>query len=194
LTRLFCGFPEHPEYGQALFKCQLALELASEAEETLEVVLETLPPGITTLLLQAELSWAKRDRGTTRSLVEKARKLNPTQPSAMRAIGILLLRLREWDALAALASQALTLNEQDPIAWLGLAEARLRKGQAAKAAEAALRAIGLKYLLPEAHFVLARALVAQGRWVEAREAMQTLLKLQPNHRAAAGYFKRMPAS
>jgi predicted AlkP superfamily phosphohydrolase/phosphomutase/Flp pilus assembly protein TadD len=191
LAQLFRGFPERAENGHALFQCQLALGRLAEAEETLEVTLEALPAGVLSLLPRAELALAKRDARQARSLVDQARQLNPTHPSALRRLGMLLLRLREWDALAELAGLALQLDENDAIAWLGLAEAQLRKGQAPQAAEAAQRAIGLKYFLPEAHFVLARALVAQGRWQEARAAMQALLQLQPNHRTAPAYLKRM---
>jgi hypothetical protein len=104
---------------------------------------------------------------------------------------MLLLRLRDWSALADLAQQALKLDENEPLAWLGLAEAQLRQRHAAEAEEAALRAIGLNYYLPQAHFVLARALLAQGKWEQAWDTMHVLLQLQPNNRAAATYAKRM---
>ena len=60
-------------------------------------------------------------------------------------------------------------------------------GQPAEAADAAKRAIGLNYFQPQAHLVLARALLTQGKWAEAREAMQTVLRLQPNNRVADAY-------
>ena len=192
LDRLFREFPERVEVGHALFQCYLALGKLPEAADILEVTLESLPPGIASLLPRAELAVAQRNTNLARSLVGEALKLNSTNPFALRKLGLLLLRLREWDALAQIARQALAANEQEPIAWLGLAAAQLRKGNAAEAAEAAGRAIGLKYFLPEAHFILARSLVALGRWPEAREAMQTLLKLQPGNRVAATYFQRMP--
>jgi len=192
LERLFREFPERVEVGHALFQCQLALGRLTEAADTLEVTLESLPPGITSLLPRAELALAQRNPTLARSLVSEALKLNPTNPLALRKLGLLLLRLREWDELARIAKQALTLNEQDAIAWLGLAAAQLRRGDAAGASEAAARAIALKYFLPDAHFVLARALMAQGRWQEATEAVQTLRKLQPDNRVAAAYSRRLP--
>jgi len=192
LEKLFRAFPERAENGHALFQCQLALGHLSEAESTLEVVLEALAPGLITLLLRAELALARRDMRLARSLVSQARQLDCQHPPTLRRMGLLLLRLRDWDALAALANRALLLDENDALAWLGLAEAHFRKGEAPKAADAARRAIGIKYFLPEAHFVLARALVAQGHWTEAHDAMQALLKLQPNHRTASTYLKRMP--
>ncbi len=191
LAQLFRGFPERAENSHALFQCQLALGRLSEAEETLEIALEALPVGVMSLLPRAELALAKRDFRQARSLVAQARQLHPTHPDLLRRLGLLLLRLREWDALAELARGALLRDGNDAIAWLGLAEALLRKGEAAQATEAARKAIGLKYFLTDAHFVLARALVAQGRWPEARDAMETLLKLQPNHRTAPAYLKRM---
>ena len=191
LEQLFRAFPERVELGQGLFQCQLTLRKLAEAAETLEVILEAIPAGIWSLLLRAELSLAKGQGGEARRLVHGAWDLHPTNPDAMRSLGLLLLRLREWTPLAELAQAALKLNENEPLAWLGLAEAQLRKRLPAEAEVAALRAIGLNYYLPQAHFVLARALIAQSKWQAARETMQTLLRLQPNNRAAATYAKRL---
>ena len=191
LERLFVSFPERAELGHALFQCQLRLRRLPEAEQTLEVVLESVPAGILSLLPRAELCVAKGEIRGARALVEQALGLKPSHPDSLRRVGLLLLRLREWNALAELAKHALTLDENDPIAWLGLAEAQLRRGEAAQSSEAALRAIRLNYFLSQAHFVLARALIPQGRWTEAREAMETLLRLQPGNRAANSYFRRL---
>jgi tetratricopeptide (TPR) repeat protein len=179
------------EVGQSLFHCQLTLQKHSEVEETLQVLLEGLPPGVWSLLPRIELCVARKQIQEARKLVNQAWNLRPTQPEALRWLGMLLLRLREWNALEELANQALKLDENEPLAWLGLAEAQLRKRLAAEAEQAALRAIGLNYYMPQAHFVLARALVVQGRWQEASETMQTLLKLQPTNRAAATYSQRL---
>jgi predicted AlkP superfamily phosphohydrolase/phosphomutase/Flp pilus assembly protein TadD len=191
LERLFRAFPERMELGQALFHCQLTLQKHTEAEETLQVVLEGLPAGIWSLLPQAELCLARKQMRQARELVNQAWNLHPTHPEALRWLGTLLLRLRDWSALEKLATQALKLDENEPLAWLGLAEAQLRKSLAAEAEKAALRAIGLNFYMPQAHFVLARALVAQGKWQQARNSMQNLLQLQPDNRAAATYAKRM---
>jgi hypothetical protein len=104
---------------------------------------------------------------------------------------MLLLRLREWNALADLAALALKLDENEPLAWVGLAEAQLRKRLPAEAEESSMRAIGLNYYMPQAHFILARAFIAQGKWDRARDTMQVLLQLQPNNQAAAIYAKRI---
>ena len=191
LEGLFRAFPERAELGHALFHCQLTLEKLVEAAETLEVVLEGVAAGIWPLLLRAQLCVAKGEFREARSLVSQAWDLRPTHPDALRRLGLLLLRLREWKALADLASQVLKLDDNEALAWLGLAEAQLRMRLAAESEAAALRAIGLKYYMPQAHFVLARALISQGKWAQAREAMQVLLQLQPNNRAAATYAKRL---
>jgi tetratricopeptide (TPR) repeat protein len=192
LEKLFRQFPERPELGQTLFRCQVELKRFIEAKETLEVVLETIPAGVGSILLRAELAWAERKISLAQSLTDEALKLAPANPALMCRIGILLLRLRQWGPLEKLARQALDLDSQDPIAWLGLAEALLRKGQSGAAAEAAMQAIGLKYFLPEAHFILVRALFAEGKLTEAFDAMAALQKIQPNNRAAAIYSRRMP--
>ena len=128
---------------------------------------------------------------SARSLLSQVQKHNPTHPVLLRKLGLLLLRAREWNALADVARKALSLNNDDPVAWLGLAAAQLRKGEPVESEKAASRAIGLQYFLPEAHFIFARALVAQGRWHEAQDAMQALLKIQPENQSAAAYLKRM---
>jgi len=191
LERLFRAFPERAELAQALFHCQVTLGRLPEATETLEVLLERLPPGIWPLLARAELCLAKKELREARSLVNEAWHCHSTNPEATRRLGLLLLRLREWNSLAELARQALKQDDNEPLAWLGLAEALLRQRQPAEAATAAERAIGLNYYLSDAYFVLARALIAQGKWQPAQEAMQTLLRLQPNNRAAAAYSRRM---
>jgi Flp pilus assembly protein TadD len=194
LDRLFREFPEQADVGYALFQCQLALNQLSGASDTLEVVLESIPAGVASLLPRAELAIAERDFSQARTLVAELNRLNPTHPQALRRLGLLLLRLREWDALEQIARRALEMDEQDPIAWLGLAEAQLRKSKPKEAEESAERAISLKYFLPDAHFILARARVAQGRWLEAHDSMQALLKIQPQNRTAATYLKRIPAN
>ncbi|HEY3913552.1 MAG TPA: tetratricopeptide repeat protein [Verrucomicrobiae bacterium] len=191
LERLFRAFPERTELTHSLFHCQLTLQKYAEAAETLEVLLEAVPPGIWSILPQAELCVARKQTREARSLATQAWNLRPAHPEALRRLGMLLLRLREWDALADLAGLALKLDENEPLAWVGLAEAQLRKRLPAQAEEAAMRAIGLNYYMPQAHFILARAFIAQGKWDRARDTMQVLLQLQPGNQAAATYAKRI---
>jgi tetratricopeptide (TPR) repeat protein len=191
LEELFRAFPENPDFCYTLFECQLNLKQVAEAEATLEALGESLAPGPALLLAQAELALAKRDWRQVRTLVEQVHKANPTHRALLRRLGMLLLRLRQWDALAELARAALAVEENDPLAWLALAEASLRRQKPKEAERAAQRAIQLKYFLPDAHFVLARALVALSRWNEAREAITALRKLQPQNKAAAGYERRI---
>jgi hypothetical protein len=190
LQELFQAFPERADFSQALFQCQLTLGRLAEAEQTLEVFLESVPPGPIALLPRAELAAARRNFSQARSLAEPLRQADLKNPVLLRRLGLLWLRLREWEALAGLARSALQREENDPIAWLGLAEATLRQKKPAEAGAAALRAIQLKYFLPEAHFTLVRALVAQSKWKEAGAAMSTLRTLQPHNKTAAGYQRR----
>jgi predicted Zn-dependent protease len=191
LQSLFRGMPERPEFSHALFQCQLTLGRLTEAEQTLEVLLESVPPGPLAWLPQAELALAKRDLRSARRLAGEIGKARPSNPAVLRRLGLLLLRLREWTALEELARSAIALDESDPIAWLGLAEASLRRQKPAEAENAARRAIQLKYFLPDAHFVLARALVAQNKWNDAREVMSATMALQPGNKAAVEYHRRL---
>ncbi len=189
LENLFRALPENADYCHALFQCQVALGRLEEAQTTLEVLLESVPPGVAALLPQAELALAKHDLKRARTLADEARRTQPTHPAALKRLGLLLLHLREWKTVAELAKAALKRDESDPIVWLGLAEASLRQGQPTQAEDAARRAIQLKYFLPDAHFIFARALVAQNKWAKARDALSALLKIQPDNKSAAGYNK-----
>lgn len=191
LQALFRGMPERPEFSHALFQCQLNLGRLTEAEQTLEVLVEAVPPGPFAWLPQAELALAKHDIRLARALAGDIGKAKPSHPTVLKRLGILLLRLREWAALEELARFATTLDESEPIAWLGLAEASLRRQKPVEAETAARRAIQLKYFLPDAHFVLARALVAQNKWNDAREVMSATMALQPGNKAAAEYHRRL---
>ena len=190
LEQLFRSFPERAEFARTLFQCQLNLKKTAEAGRTLGVLLEGTSPGIWSLLPRVELLLATGDRMEARTLAAEILSLKPADPEAMRRLGMILWRLREWQLLAELARAALERDESEALAWLGLAEAKFRLGEPAEAVEAAKRAIGLNYFLAQAHLVLSRALLALGRWAEAREAMQTVLRLQPNNRAVAAYSRR----
>ena len=190
LEKLFRSFPERADFGLALFQCQLTLKKTAEAAAMLDLLLEAIPPGVWSLLPRVELLIAQGKRNEARLLADEIQKLKPADPEALRRLGLILWRLREWNGLAQLAREALQRNENEPLAWLGLAESALRLREPGKAVEAAMRAIGLNYFLRQAHEVLFRALLMQGKWAEAREAMQTVMRMQPNNRAAAAYAKR----
>lgn len=192
LEELFRSFPERTEVAETLFECQLELKRADDASQTLEILLEGLSPGPRSLALRAQLAWAQRDFKQARALVHEAVQLHCMDRPTLSRIGILLLRLREWDRLELLARQGIALDEQEPLAWLGLAAALLQKRQPREAAEAARRAISLKYFLPDAHLILVRALIAEGNWAEARGALRALEKIHPNTRAAANFARKIP--
>jgi tetratricopeptide (TPR) repeat protein len=190
LETLFRSFPERVEFGLALFQCQLTLKQTVPAEQTLEVLLESFPPGIEPLFCRAELFIAQGRRKDARALVEAIQKLKPVDPVGLRRLGMLLWRLRQWPALAELAQAVLLLDPSEPLAWLAQAEAALRLGRFSEAFDSARKAISLNYFLPQAHLIVSRALLNQGKWGEAREAMQVVLHLQPGNRTAAAYWRR----
>ena len=190
LDVVFRSFPERSDFALALFHCQLTLTQTASASYTLEVLLEAVPPGVWALLARAEWAMGGGERTEARRLAEEARRLQPSHPEALRRLGMLWWRLRDWDALSELARQAVRMNESEPLAWLGLAESALRLHQPEEAVEAAARAISLNYFQPQAHLALARAYLALGKWKEAQSSMQTVLRLQPHNRAASAYSQR----
>ncbi len=162
-----------------------------EAERTLSILLEMLPPGVGSMLRQAELASAKGCMAPARKFVTNILELGIDEPPLRVRFGLLLVQLREWQALRLFAEQSIALDKSDPLAWAGLAEAQLRTGHPIGAAKSAMRAIGLRYFFPDAHFVLARALVAQKAWLAGLMAIDRLVRLQPGNRVAAAYRERL---
>ncbi len=115
--------------GYALFQCQLALNQLSAASDTLEVVLESIPAGVGSLLPRAELAIARKDFPGARALIAELNRLNPTHPLALRRLGLLLLRLRDWEALEQIATRALDMDKQDSHRLAGTVRRAIAHGQ-----------------------------------------------------------------
>ncbi|QDU58951.1 alkaline phosphatase family protein [Aeoliella mucimassa] len=190
LESLFREFPEHALFSQTLFQTQLSLGLVAEAEETLEVLLDAVPPSMAPLL-RAELAYAAGDRQLARQQVDLLLQHPPESSLVWYRVGLLLMALREWTKLESCARAVLAQSEDEEIAWLGLAEATLRRGDAQTAEQAAQRAISLQFYLPDAHLALARALVAQGRILAATQALDRLLQIDPHNHRAQAYRRRI---
>jgi len=190
LATLFQEFPENPSFCQALFQAQLALGLIDEAEQTLEVGLESLPPAAAHLP-QAELALARGQRDCARQHVLELLKAPAHSLAAWRRIGLLLVALREWDQLEACARTVLKQNENDEIAWLGLAEASLRRRDFDTAVAAAKRAMAIRFALADAHLVYARALAGKGMHLAAIEAIERLLSVDPDNEFAKAHLRRL---
>jgi tetratricopeptide (TPR) repeat protein len=189
LERLCSVFPENADFQQALFRVQLRVGAITAANETLPLLLETIPPGALPVILQAELALALEDQKSARELI----KTLPAERHLEFAerIGYLLLHLREWTALEALARAALKRDASQPMAWIGLGEALLRQGDSLQAARAALEAIRCRYFLPTAHLLLVRALAAEKAWLAAIQALDALLRMQPGNEVAQRYRQRL---
>lgn len=186
LESLFQAVPENPLFSQTLFQTQLSQGMIDQAEQTLEVLVDSLPPSAAPLP-RAELALARGDKPLVRQCLDELLKNPPRSSEVWRRIGLLLHAMREWNKLEGVARAVLNQNEQDEIAWLGLAEAKLRKRDFPTAEAAAKRAIGLRFFLPDAHLVLARALAGQGKHLAAVQAGQRLIEIDPGNTVAQKY-------
>jgi len=193
LEALFRQFPENPLFSQKLFQTQLTLGCHTEAEQTLEVWRESLPPA-DVHLPQAELALARGQMQCARQHVSELLKSSAHSLPMWHKIGLLLVALREWDKLEACARAVLKHNEDDEIAWLGLAEASLRRRDFDTAAVAAKRAMGLRFALADAHLAFARALVGKGLFLAAIQALERLLQVDPSNAVAQNYLRRLQGS
>lgn len=189
LEGLARGFPEYPPFVEALLQTQLALGRLEDAREWIEVAEEMLPPFFSRLC-RAELAWANGETDVARRCVRELLEFPARSSAAWHRVGMLLVALREWEALEKCARVVLEQGD-DEVAWLGLAESLLRRRDFQGASKAAQRAIGIRYAFPEAHLALARAFAAQGMLRVAIEALDRLLLIQPGDDLARAYRKRL---
>jgi tetratricopeptide (TPR) repeat protein len=190
LESLVRGFPENPLFSQSLFQTQLSLGMLDEAEETLELLVESLAPTVAPVP-RAELALARGERETARQLVLPLTEVLPQSSPTWHRIGLLLLLLREWTTLEKCARSVLAQTERDELAWLGLAEASLRHRDYDTAELAATRAIGLQYFMPDAHLALSRALAGKGLYLAATQVADRLVAMDPKNKVAAIYARRL---
>lgn len=190
LKSLVRGFPENPVFTQSLFQTQLALGLLNDAEDTLQLLVESLPP-VVAPLPRAELALARGERDLARQLVLPLTTVPPQSSPTWHRIGLLLLLLREWTTLERCARAVLDQTETDELAWLGLAESSLRRRDFDTAEVAAKRAIGLQYYMPDAHLALSRALAGKGLYLAATQAADRLVAMDPKNKVAANYARRL---
>ena len=122
-------------------------------------------------------------------LDEAARELrlaveaDPRASQARRNLALVLMRLGDADG-AIQELEAAARAEPDVWIHVDLGNAYLSKGRGEQAVRSFQRAVELDPALVLAHFNLSNALIGLDRWGEARPHLETVLRLDPDHRRA----------
>ena len=188
LEDCFAAFPERPDYAQTLARCQLRLGLAEEAEESLEVALESFGRNESAHLLRAHIAIDREDFPAALKQLSIVRQHRPEEPDLLVPLCRTYLAMRRWEDAEKIAHQILAADPGNADAFLCLARLALHRDDAEAAINAALDAIGLRFGDPQGHFLLGAALAQNGDWEEARIALEKALTLQPHHLRANRYM------
>ena len=188
LEDCFNAYPERTDYAQLLARCQFQLGLLDEAEETLEVCLESFGPSESARLVMGGIELARGNHAKALEHLDAVRAKDPDHPQLLHRLAEAYLALRRWDDAKATAERLLELDPGSAQAHLTLARYFLHHNQADEAAAAALEAVGLQFGNPQGHFLLGAALVQSGNWPAAAQALRNHLRLNPHNGLATRYL------
>lgn len=188
LEDCFAAFPERSDYAQTLARCQLRLGLAAEAEESLEVALESFGHNEAAHLLRAHIAIDREDYPGALKQLSIVRQHRPEEPDLLVPLCQTYIALRRWTDAEKTAHQILEADPGNADAFLSLARVALHRDDAKTAINAALDAIGLRFGEPQGHFLLGAALAQNGDWPEALNALEKTLILNPHHQRAHRYM------
>jgi tetratricopeptide (TPR) repeat protein len=191
LEDCFAAFPERTDYAQTLARCQLRLGLSEEAEESLEVALESFGRNESAHLLRAHIAIDRGDFKGALKQLSIVRQHRPEEPDLLVPLCQTYLALRRWDDTEKTARQILVADPGNPDAFICLARLALHRDDFDAAIDAALEAIGLRYGDPQGHFLIGAALTGKGEYTEALVAFDKTLTLAPQHLRARRYSGRV---
>ena len=181
LEDCFNAYPERTDYAQLLARTQLNLGLATEAEETLAICLESFGDNLSAHILQGQIELKKGNHEAALTHLKILLEKSPEHPQALELLCQCCARLSQWSDARKSADTLLSLDPDSYQARLTLARIALLHDKDPQAATAAaLEAIQLQYGDPRAHNVLGQALILLGQLPEAEQALINSLKLNPD--------------
>ena len=191
LEDCFNAYPERSDYAQALAKTQLALGLTTEAEETLEICLETFGKTPAAHNLQAQI---EIEKGNHRKALKH---LNTIRLQAGDDISFLEISCRtfstlnQWDEARETATRLVSIDSTNIQGHNTLTRCLLEEKKFQDAVDNALTTIGYQFASTRAHLLLGRALLQLEQWTEAEQALKNCLQLSPDNPKALKALKRV---
>lgn len=191
LEDCFNAYPERTDYAQALAKTQFALGLTDEAEEALEICLETFGKSISAHVLKAQIEIEKGNHakalehlGTIR---EQAGEEVPVLELSCRAYATLGM----WEEARATAEKLLIIDPTSIQAHNTRTRCHLNDKDPQAAVDTALAAISFQFASPRAHHLLGSALIQLEQFKEAEHALKNCLQLDRENASALATLKKV---
>ena len=182
LEDCFHAYPERTDYAQTLARTQLNLGLAEEAEETLEICLESFGNTASAQLLQASIALEKGEHQQALDHISSLHEQNPEHTQILVILCRSYIALGQWEQAKQCADTLLKIDPDNYQARITHARLALHhQKDYSAAAEFALQAIELQFGDFRAHAILGQSLLAQKQYPEAEHAFRNALKLNINH-------------
>ena len=184
LEDCFNAYPERTDYSQSLAKTQFALGLTEEAEETLEICLESFGKTIAARILQAKIEIQK---GNHKEAIESLEGAITQAPEDVHVLELCCQGYTGLHEMAKARTVSDTLLRVDPsniLAHNTRARCQIAEENYAAAVDTALAAIALEFAAPRAHTILGTALLKLNKLPEAEHSFVNALKLNPDSPSA----------
>lgn len=191
LEDCFNAYPERTDYAQALAKTQFALGLTDEAEETLEICLETFGESISAHVLKAQISIEKGNHAKALEHLDTIREQAGEEVPVLELSCRAYATLGMWDEARATAEKLLTIDPTSIQAHNTRTRCHLNDKDPQAAVDTALAAISFQFASPRAHHLLGNALIQLEQFKEAEHALKNCLQLDRENTSALATLKQV---
>ena len=191
LEDCFNAYPERTDYAQSLAKTQLALGLTDEAEETLEICLETFGKSVSAHLLQGQIEIEKGNHAKALEHLDTIREQAGDEVPVLELSCRAYTTLGMWDEARATADKLLAIDPTSIQAHNTLTRCHLHDKNPQAAVDTALAAISFQFASPRAHLLLGQALIQLEQFEEAEHALKNCLHLDRENAQALAALKQV---
>ena len=176
--------PEYPEAWNNLGMIAGQQNRPDEAIRNFKQSLEQRPDYVTPLLNLGNVYRRQGNIPEAERLLNRAIELEPQNAEANYSLGMLYTRQSDLARSVALLQKAVELRPEYPDAINNLGVLYVRQGKNAQAEQEFAKCIRVAPNFDQAYLNLARLYVLLQEKEKARDTLQTLLKLQPQHKLA----------
>jgi len=181
LEDCFIAYPERTDYSQSLARTQFTLGLTTEAEETLEICLESFGKTISARILQAKIEIQKGNHTAAIESLEDVIAQAPEDVHILELCCKAYLGLDRIEKAKTISDKLLLIDPSNIQGHNTRARCQIIEKNYEAAVNTALAAIALQFAAPRAHMTLGVALLELGQLPEAEHALLNSLKLDPDN-------------
>jgi len=191
LEDCFTAYPERSDYAQLLARTQFSLGLTAEAEETLEICLESFGDTVAAHLLQAQIALHTQQKEKAIEHIDLIKGQAAHNADVLAVSCKAYAAVGQWEAAEKAAGELLVLDPDSVQAHVTFTRCAFLKKDFEGTIDLALKAISLQFATPRAHLLLGKVLSEQGDLKEAERALLNCLKLQIDDYGASEELARV---